>query len=140
MDHFIIPPDAKVHDLVGYIWNKVNGDILIGRGIWDRDGMIKKGDASVPIGCSFLTEAKDVLSGTVRAGDGELTEEAIACLACPFEANIGDLTRCGMDLVVIVAMDFRRIDGRKAICRAQLMTKKMRKHFVIFRELTVRKS
>jgi hypothetical protein len=62
VDHFVIVPDADVHEVCGCIGNEMNIDVLKQGDIGYLDGMAKEGDPSVCVDGSLLSEAKDVLS------------------------------------------------------------------------------
>ena len=68
------------------------------------DPMVEQGNASVSIDESGLPEAEDVLWRGVGLGQGEGTDEAVARSAGFVEWKAGDLLGCGMDLLVVVAM------------------------------------
>jgi hypothetical protein len=41
MDHLVIPPDADLHDLLGYVWNQVDIDVFVQLHIGDLDDVIE---------------------------------------------------------------------------------------------------
>ena len=54
MDHFVIVPDADVHEVFGRVGNEMDIDIVEQRGIGHFDRVVKEGDASVAIDGSFF--------------------------------------------------------------------------------------
>jgi len=54
VDHFVIGPDADVHEVFGDVGNEMDIDIVEQRGIGYFDGVVKEGDTSVAIYGSFF--------------------------------------------------------------------------------------
>ena len=65
-------------------------------------------DLLFAIACDIteLKQAEDILRGGVGTGDGEGTEEAVAISLGALGAYVGDFTGGGMDLVIVVPVDF----------------------------------
>ena len=70
------------------------------------DGVVEQGYPTITVDDSGLAQAKDVLGRGVGLGQGERAEQAIAILPCSGEADAGNLFGSGVDLVVVVAVDF----------------------------------
>ena len=72
--------------------------------VGDFDPVVEQGNASISIDESCLPKAEDIAWRGVGLGQGERTEEAIACFSGLVESNVGDLLGCRMYLVVVVAL------------------------------------
>jgi len=106
MYQFGLPPDANIHNLPYCVGNEVDVHILTQRDIWYFDGMVEERDTPVTIDHSLFAQAEDVVGRSVGFADGEGTKETIASSLCGFEPDSGDFSCCGVDLLVVVAIDF----------------------------------
>ena len=86
-------------------------DIFVQRHLGQIDLVVKNGDAAIAIHSSSFSQAEDVLGGGIRLRKGEAAEEAVAFLFGIGEANGGNFAGGGVDLVIIVALDFFVQDG-----------------------------
>ena len=41
VDHFLIPPDTDLHNLLCCVWNHMNVDIFVKLYVWDLSGVIE---------------------------------------------------------------------------------------------------
>jgi hypothetical protein len=107
----LVPPDADFDHLFGWIRDQMKLNVFMQRHLRQIDLVVEQGDSAVAIDGSGFSQAEDVFGGSVRFGKREAAEETIARLFGVGEANGGDLAGGGMDLVIIVAMDFIVQDG-----------------------------
>jgi len=68
--------------------------------------VVEQGDAAIAIDGASVSEAEDVFGGSIRLGQGEAAEEAVAGLFGAGKTDRGDFSGGRMDLVIIVALDF----------------------------------
>jgi len=69
------------------------------------DFLVEQGDAPVGINQSPFAEAEDILERHTGFGEGEGSEKVVAQLHGADEAETGDLSSGGMDLVVAATHD-----------------------------------
>ena len=111
MYHLVVRPDTDLHGLLGRVWNEVDLDFFVEFHSGNLDGMVEQRDTSVAIDDSGLAQAEDVLGRSVRFGQAEWAKQAIAFLLGSMEAHTGNLLGRGMDLVIVVTVDFLLEDG-----------------------------
>ena len=105
LHHSIVPPDADVHDVPRYVGDEVDFDILVEWDIRDFDLVVEERNLPIAVDHPGLSQAKDVLGRRVWFGQGEGTEQAVACSPGFLEADAGNLLGDGVDLMIVVAID-----------------------------------
>lgn len=111
VDHVVVPPDAYAHDVLCRVWNHVDIDVRVKLDVGDFDGVVEEGDSSIAVDDSGLSQAEDVFGRGVGFRQGERLKQAVARFSGFPEADVGDLFGSGVDLAVVVAMDFLLEDG-----------------------------
>ena len=99
-------PNAKLDQVFSFIRDKVDIDIVSGLNARDLQGMSSEGDLAIPICGASIAQTKDILGGGKGFGYSEGTEERAVFVVCLFKTHSRNFSGGGMDLVVIVAMDF----------------------------------
>ena len=99
-------PNAELDQVFGFIRDEVDRDILSRFKTRDLEGMSSEGDLAIAICGASVVEAKDILGRSKGFGHSEGTEERAVFVVCLFKTDRRDFAGGGMDLVVIVAMDF----------------------------------
>jgi hypothetical protein len=105
VNQFVFEPDANFESLPGNVRDQVELDIFPDRDMRDLDLVIEESDTAIAIHGAHLAQAEDVLGRGIRLWQGKGTEEAGAGFLGVVEADAGDLTGGGMDLMVVVTVD-----------------------------------
>ena len=105
MDHFVVVPDTNFESLSGEVRDQMELHIFTHRNVRDIDLVVEERDAAIAIQGAHLAQAEDIFWRGVGPGQGKRTEEAGAGFSGVVEANAGDLTGGGMDLMVVVPID-----------------------------------
>ena len=101
MHHLVVPPDADVHELLGFIRHKMDIDVFSQWHVRDLDDMLEQGNAAIAVDHACCAQAKHILGRGVRLGQAEFAKQAVAFISSSRKADVGDLSRGGMDLVVV---------------------------------------
>jgi len=104
MHHLVVPPNADVHEVLGFIRHKMDIDIFSQWHVRDLDDMLEQGNAAIAVDHAFFPQAEQILGRGVRLGQAEFAKQAVAFFSGSCKADVGDLSRGGMDLVVVVAI------------------------------------
>ena len=111
VDQAVSCPNADLDQILGFIWDKVELEIVSWFNAGDLKGMSSEGDLAISICGAGIAQTKDILGGSKGFGHNEGTEERAVFVVCLFKTHSRNFSGGGMDLVVIVAMDFFAQDG-----------------------------
>ena len=106
MNHFFMKPNSDIQGVFGEVRDEVELYIFPQRDVGHFDLMIEEGDTTIPVHGPHLAQTEDILGGAIRFGDGEGTKETQAGFAGVVEADGWDFAGSGMDLVVVISIDF----------------------------------
>ena len=77
MDHFLIPPEPKLHHLLVDVGDHVDGHFFMGWDAGHLDLVAEERDTAICVHLSRLTQAEDVLGRGIGPGQEEGAKEAI---------------------------------------------------------------
>ena len=104
IDQFFLAPESNFGDLV-IEGIKTEIDLFS----WvrmDFELEIVKRDPSVSVYGSIHSETEDIFSGLKGRSDGKFSKERLFLFQCPLKAEVRDLLSRGVDLAVVISMDF----------------------------------
>ena len=106
VNQFVIDPKADLDFVFGYIRDEVEFDFIMRSDARDLEGMASEGDSAIAIGDALLADAEDIADGGKGSREGEGAEEGAIFIEGFFEAQGRDLVGGGVDLEVVVAVEF----------------------------------
>ena len=60
MDHFVVPPDADIHDLFAGVWDEMDFDLLVDRHLRYFDSVVEQRDTAIAVDHSGFAQAEDI--------------------------------------------------------------------------------